>query len=44
MEDCEGYFTVNVNELNNAIKSGKIMLEPESDNPNEEYFNLKIVG
>lgn len=44
MEDIDGYFKVNVNELNNAIKSGKIKLEPESDNPNEEYFNLKIVG
>ena len=42
-EDIGGYFKVNVNELNNAINSKKIVLEPESEEPNEEYFNLKIV-
>jgi len=42
-EDIEGYFKVNVDELNNAIKSGSVVLEPESAEPDEEYFNLKIV-
>lgn len=42
-EDIEGYFKVKVSELNKALESGKIKLEPDSDDPSGEYFWLKIV-
>lgn len=38
-----GHFAVKVADLNNAIKSGKIVLEPQSEDPKEEYFNVIIV-
>lgn len=38
-----GYFQIKVEDLNNAIKSNKIKLEPQSDDPEEDYFNVKIV-